>query len=432
MQLYGVIGHPILHSRSPDLFRQAFAAENRPADYLRLAARRFDRAIDLAQSLGLAGLNVTSPFKKDAAGGADSLAETAARLGVVNVLIRQNEKWRGDNSDVCGVLATLREGGFEPQGKRCVILGAGGAARAALLALRLGRASRLTVINRTWTKAQAVAGEFATEARAFSQLPAALAAADLLISCLPPGADPVVAEWLPAGLTVLEANYHQPLLSPKARARGCRTIDGRRWLVHQARDAYRLFFGAPPPEGAMTADWPPPPAAKPAIALIGFMGTGKSSLGRALAQRLSAPCFDLDESIGQHTGRAIAQIFAEQGEAEFRRIEKDILHGLPLAEPPVIACGGGVLLDEANRRFLQQHAVCVWCWSALPAILARTTDQTRPLLAVADREPVARRLLAERIPLYAAVADLVLDTEKQSIETAADLLADEIRSARNR
>ena len=432
MQLYGVIGHPILHSRSPDLFRQAFAAENRSAFYLRLAASRFERAIDLARSLGLTGLNVTSPFKEDAAGGADSLADTAARLGAVNVLTRQNEKWRGDNSDVYGVLEALREGGGEPPGKRCVVLGAGGAARAALLALRQGQASRITVINRTWTKAQAVAGEFGAEARAFSQLPAALAEADLLISCLPPGADPVAAEWLPAGLTVLEANYHQPRLLPKARARGCRTIDGGRWLVHQARDAYRLFFGAPPPEGAMTADWPPPSAAKPAIALIGFMGSGKSSLGRALARRLSASCFDLDELIVQHAGRTIAQLFAERGEAEFRRIEKEILHGLPLAERPVIACGGGVLLDQDNRRLLQRQAVGVWCWSALPAILARTTDQTRPLLAVADREAVARKMLAERMPLYAAAADLVLDTEKQSIETAAELLADEIHSARNR
>jgi shikimate kinase len=148
------------------------------------------------------------------------------------------------------------------------------------------------------------------------------------------------------------------------------------------------------------------------LALVGMMGSGKTTVGRLAAERLGRPFFDSDQTIEERTGRTVAQIFADDGEPAFRALEAAVLaEALANAAPSVIAAAGGVVLDPANRHRLRDAAWVVWL-RADPAILADrvTKSDHRPLLAE-DPEGTLLRLNREREPLYREVADRVVDLD---------------------
>ena len=156
-------------------------------------------------------------------------------------------------------------------------------------------------------------------------------------------------------------------------------------------------------------------AMTPHVVLVGLMGSGKTTVGRRLAARLDRDFIDADEALVQITDRTVAEIFETDGEDAFRAIEADVLEELLEHETPaVIASGGGVVLLAENRRRLHGPEVTVVWLDAAPAFLASRVAQRehRPLLAGAEpaREVLAR-LHAERAPLYAEVADIVVDVE---------------------
>ncbi len=157
------------------------------------------------------------------------------------------------------------------------------------------------------------------------------------------------------------------------------------------------------------------------VVLIGFMGTGKTILGRALASRLGRPFVDTDTLIEQRAGRPIPRIFAEDGEAAFRRLEAEVVAAVGDARGTVIATGGGVVLNSENMARLRRGGVIVALRAEPGTILARVRRGTeRPLLG-ADPEGSVRRLLAERGPLYDD-ADLVVDTSSLQPEDAVRLV----------
>jgi shikimate kinase len=159
------------------------------------------------------------------------------------------------------------------------------------------------------------------------------------------------------------------------------------------------------------------------IALVGFMGTGKTTVARLLAQQLGAVYVDLDERIEKKTGMAIVDIFREKGEPYFRAIEKEIVAGAAAEQGLVIACGGGVVLDEANIHALKKNGVVV-CLEARPDIILERTKSYvhRPLLNVPDPEMKITELLIRRKPFYAK-ADFSIDTSLLSVEEVAAIVA---------
>lgn len=155
----------------------------------------------------------------------------------------------------------------------------------------------------------------------------------------------------------------------------------------------------------------PGPAPARHVVLIGLMGVGKSTVGRRLAKELERPFADVDEQVELAAGRAIPAIFRLDGEEAFRRLETEVLADLVgRVDPLVIAAGGGAVTRPENRALLPGRTTVVWL-RAPAAFLARRTDPShRPLLAV-DPAGTLARLQAERGPLYAEVADLVVDVE---------------------
>ncbi|MGL4401417.1 MAG: shikimate kinase [Luteolibacter sp.] len=149
------------------------------------------------------------------------------------------------------------------------------------------------------------------------------------------------------------------------------------------------------------------------IVLVGFMGSGKSTVGRELHHRLGYPLVDMDQVIEQRAGKPIAVIFAEDGEEEFREMETRLLGELhdPGVARRIISTGGGVVGREANRALLRQLGYVVWLHAPIATILDRTAkNRDRPLLHTEDPAARIEALLAERKPWYAEVAHLKVDT----------------------
>lgn len=155
------------------------------------------------------------------------------------------------------------------------------------------------------------------------------------------------------------------------------------------------------------------------------MGAGKSSIGRQLAHTYGLPFVDLDREIETRAGTDIPTIFAHEGEAGFRRREREALAEVLDGTPCVLATGGGAVLDPDNRARMRRQGFVVYLRIDVEAQLARLAhDRSRPLIAGDDREAVLRRLAAERGPLYDAVTDLTFPpTDPGPVETTSRLAA---------
>ncbi len=159
------------------------------------------------------------------------------------------------------------------------------------------------------------------------------------------------------------------------------------------------------------------------LVLIGFMGSGKSSVGRLLARRLNWPRFDTDEMVVAELGLSIPAIFAQLGEARFRDEETAALANLEVGPPAVIVTGGGIVLRPENVRRLRTLGTVVWLTAELAVLqerLARRKD--RPLLQTPDPAATIERLLGERKPLYGAASDFAIDTSGLDHEQVAQAI----------
>ncbi|MFH0850592.1 MAG: shikimate kinase [Candidatus Bathyarchaeota archaeon] len=157
------------------------------------------------------------------------------------------------------------------------------------------------------------------------------------------------------------------------------------------------------------------------VALIGFMATGKSTVGRILADKLGYRFVDTDEEIVKRTGLEIAEIFASEGETVFRALEKRVVAEASASEKTVIACGGGVVLDQRNVDAIRCTSRLVLLTASVDETMNRVKgDGSRPLLNVGDREEAITARLEERTPLYLKAADAVVDTSGLTLKEVAD------------
>lgn len=156
------------------------------------------------------------------------------------------------------------------------------------------------------------------------------------------------------------------------------------------------------------------------IYLIGPMGAGKSTVGRHLARMLDKRFLDCDRELEERTGARIAIIFELEGEPGFRKRERALLEELSDEEGLVLATGGGVVLDRANRELLSRRGFNVYLNAPLDLLVSRTSrDRQRPLLQTEDRAARIKALVDERDPLYREVADMIVTSDKRSAKHVA-------------
>jgi shikimate dehydrogenase len=276
------MGNPIRHSVSPVMHNAAFRALDLDWVFLAFEVWRGAGPAALAgvRALGIDGLSVTMPHKDAAAAAVDRLSPTARALGAVNTVVRHADVLEGHNTDGAGFVGAVRDDeGFDPAARRCLVLGAGGAARAVVKALADAGASQVVVVNRNPARAEAAAALAGTAGRVGTV--EEVADAELIVNATPvgmassarpggevrsvdgtvievPGPDPAVVvdpAWLGAGQLVVDLVYDPPLtpLVEAARDRGAAGVNGLGMLIHQAAHAFRLWTGEDPPLAVMSA-----------------------------------------------------------------------------------------------------------------------------------------------------------------------------------
>jgi shikimate kinase len=164
------------------------------------------------------------------------------------------------------------------------------------------------------------------------------------------------------------------------------------------------------------------------IFLIGYRGTGKSTVARQVAERLGYDSVDADEEIEHRAGKSIAAIFAEEGEAAFRDLESQMIAELAHLQRYVIALGGGAVLRDTNRKAIRAAGTVVWLTAPVDVIVARlaadpATAGRRPNLTKPGGREEVEALLAERTPIYRECATLTVDTNGKTCAQVADEIA---------
>jgi len=271
LKYLGVIGHPLKRSLSP-VFQQAaldhmrldivYEAWPTPPDGLQTR-------ITTLRSPTVLGANVTIPHKEAVIAMVDHVDDLAARIGAVNTIVNQGGRLAGHNTDVSGLMRSLtKDGGFEPKGKRVVVAGAGGAARAAAAGLLEARAASVTVINRTLARANRLVEDLRpyadrSELRAlpgmYASWAAVMSACDLLLNCTSAGSagfdseSPIPFDLIRSGMLVCDLIYDpaETALMAEARNRGARTLGGLPMLVYQGAASFELWTGEKAPLDVM-------------------------------------------------------------------------------------------------------------------------------------------------------------------------------------
>lgn len=260
-QVFGVLGDPVAHSLSPLLHNTAMRASNFDGVYLplRVPPDQFSATLDDFEWVGVKGYSVTIPHKEAALAKATRCEEIVRQIGAANTLVKQAGEWWADNTDYSAALESLHTG-FRDQelleGKRVLLLGAGGAARA--IALGVVRAGAgLVIASRTTARAKKLAEELGCRYVTWENRGSELI--DVLINCTPVGMHPNVDEspfqphWLREEMLVFDTIYNpeQTLLLKQARERNCRTVSGLEMFVRQAAGQFLSFTGMPAPMDLM-------------------------------------------------------------------------------------------------------------------------------------------------------------------------------------
>jgi 3-dehydroquinate dehydratase/shikimate dehydrogenase len=260
-EVYGVIGNPIAHSVSPDILNAAFHSEGIDAVYVRFKVEDVVGFVEAFKAIPVKGYSVTIPHKEAVIPALDSLEETSRRIGAINTIVSENGELKGSNTDWLAAVSSIEEElGGEPgsalPGKRCVMVGAGGAARAIAYGLD-SRGAKLVILNRTESRARKLAAEVGCDWKPCSQL--LNLDADIIINAtrvgMYPDVDetPVPADFLRPGMLAFDVVYNpaETRFLKEARARGCAVVSGIDMFVGQAVAQFELWTGKAAPRGLM-------------------------------------------------------------------------------------------------------------------------------------------------------------------------------------
>lgn len=372
----GLLGERLGHSLSPRIHAGL-------GDY---EYRLYEKTPQEAEDFLLHGdydvINVTIPYKKLAFSLCGEVTPVAEELGNVNVVVKRFDGTLfGDNTDSAGFLKLIELAGADVRGKKCVVLGTGGAAQTAAAVLRgLGAG---TVVNVSRSGADN-----------YSNLEKH-SDASLLVNATPVGMFPNVEEQpvalalFPKCEAVVDLIYNPPQtkLLAEAAERGIPNVNGMPMLEEQARLA-SVYMNAN-------------------LYLYGAPGSGKSTYAKHLAVDKSMPLVDLDAEIELCDGRRISEIFAQEGEAAFRAMEKSALMKAAAERGQVVALGGGALLDPECRRIAESTGRVIFLECPEDVLLERVAASNgRPLLAGAAAERM-RGLLAARRDHYASFTERI-------------------------
>jgi shikimate dehydrogenase len=404
MARFGLIGRRLGHSFSPAIHHLIGSYSY---DLCELEPDKLD---EFLRRTDYDGFNVTIPYKTDVMRSCAELSERARAIGCVNTLTRRADgKWRGDNTDWDGFLYLLGDDARQLRGRPAVIFGSGGASktvRAVLGSLGIP----FTVISRSGPD------NYENLARH--------ADAELVVNTTPVGmypgngAAPADLRSFPKCRLVLDVIYNprRTALILQAENLGIPARSGLAMLAAQAVRAGELFLKKTLPQNLTDSIIRQISRQTQDIMLIGMPGCGKTTTAAALGRLTGRPVLDIDTLITEREGISIPEIFSRGGEAEFRRIETEVLADAAKKSGVIIAAGGGIVTRPENRSLIRQNSVCVF--------LDRTGDLPVEGRPVSLRDGL-EKIRKERLPLYREWADLTISAD--SAEHAAEKIMEALK-----
>ncbi|MBQ8269369.1 MAG: shikimate dehydrogenase [Clostridia bacterium] len=384
--LYGCIGEKLGHSFSKEVHNRIGAY---PYELKEIAADALD---DFMRAKDFRGINVTIPYKEKVMPHLDVIDESALSIGAVNTVVNRDGKLYGYNTDFYGMESLISHAGIALEGKKIAILGTGGTAKTARAVAKHLGAKEIWSVSRRKENGRILYDELYRE---HSDV-------DVIINTTPVGMYPN-ADVSPLDLSlfkslsgVIDAVYN-PLnthLVCQAKKRGIAAEGGLFMLVAQAVRASEIFMGTKYEDALLERIYKSVLCEKKNVVLIGMPASGKTTVGRILAQKMKRSLTDTDELITLTSGESIPDIFRKYGEKEFRRRESQQIKNVSSLSGAVIATGGGIVLNRTNVNNLSQNGHIFFLDRSL-SLLIPTED--RPL---GNTKEAIEKRYEERYQLY--------------------------------
>ncbi len=398
----GLLGERLGHSFSPQIHKQL-------GNYsYSLFEKTSDQLEDFLLNGNFQGLNVTIPYKKAVIPYCHKLSEQAQKLGAVNTIVRLSDgSLTGHNTDYFGFRSMAKRLEMDYAGKKVLVLGSGGASNTVCAVMREMGANVITVSR---------SGENNYQNLHLHSDCAVIVNATPVGMYPHTGASPVDLSLFPNLEAVLDLIYN-PLrtkLLMDAQDRGLKTENGLWMLVAQAKESAQWFTGAEISDSVIPEIYRLLQSQMENIILIGMPGCGKSTIGKLVADALHKEFVDADESIEAAAGCSIADIFQQQKETGFRKIETQVLSQLGKRSALVIATGGGCVTRDENLPLLRQNGRIIWIKRDIHIL---PTDG-RPLSMANDLS----QMYSIRQPMYEKFADLTICNDTSAQDAAAKII----------
>ena len=394
MAEFGLLGEKLGHSFSPRIHQALGGYAYALMEVDREALPAFMEKRDFR------AVNVTIPYKQAVIPWLDTLSDTARRIGSVNTVVRDKSgALHGYNTDYYGFIQMTRRAGIDVSGRKCLVLGSGGASRTVQVCLRDLGAAEVRVISRSGPDSYESIGLHADARIIVNATPVGMYPGN--------GQSPVDLSLFPGLEGVLDLIYNpaKTALLLQAEKRGVPCMNGLFMLVAQAKQASELFRDTQIDDAEIGRVARSLARDTANIALIGMPGCGKTTVGGLLAQAMGRRLLDTDAMIEEKAGCSCGDYLRRHGENAFRALETEILRQAGGQTGCVIATGGGAVTRGENADPLRQNSVVFHLEMPLSA-LSRNGD--RPLSAAPE---ALERLWALREPLYRAFRDYALTNE---------------------
>lgn len=389
---YGLIGEKLTHSYSKTLHSLL-------ADYeYSLLPMTAEELPGFMEKRELGGFNVTIPYKQAVIPYLAEMSDTALEIGSVNTVVRRSDgSLYGDNTDAYGFEQLCRVIDMDVCGRKALVLGSGGTSRTACCVIKK-KGGNPVVISRN--------GENRYE-NLFLHSDAAYLVNTTPVGMYPHGEEtPVDLSLLPNLKGVIDVIYNpmRTRLVQQAESMGIPCVGGLKMLVYQAVRASELFTGRKISSQTVQDAEASLRASSMNVVLVGMPGCGKTTVGEQAAKLLKREAVDIDRQIELASGKTIPDIFARDGEAVFRRLEKQIIARYASGTGRILLTGGGAVIDPENRKNLRQNGFVVH----LTRDIELLAMDGRPLSK--DRETL-EKLWQQRRELYQACADCEISND---------------------
>lgn len=402
--MYGLIGEKLSHSFSVQI-------HNLLADYeYKLFPMTPDEVGAFLAKRDFKGLNVTIPYKKTVIPYCDKLSSAAKRIGAVNTItVMQDGSLFGDNTDYFGFMYLLKKSRVNPTGKKAIVLGSGGASRTAASVLSDMGASDAVVISRNGKD------NYENLSRHYD--------ADIIVNATPVGMypdcgkSPISLKEFKSCILVVDMIYNpsKTALLLDAEKLKIPFINGLTMLVAQAKKSAQYFIGDVIDDRQIEKITAKLAFEMQNIVLIGMPGSGKTTVGTALAQRLEREFIDTDEIIIKKTGMSIPDIFEKFGEKYFRGVESSVLEEVGKQSGKIISTGGGIVISAQNKSLIRQNGYVIF--------IERDTENL-----VTDGRPLSKsakdlkEMYNKRLPLYRNFCDKIINGNDSIDAVASEII----------